>query len=226
MIAQALFDEVADGTVVLSETETEILQFDKGMQFLYGLSAKTTNTFLHILDEAFLPITLMPFAGDREALRVRSTLAARGSVKVNVHDGFALRPISISPSDSLREILEKTSNAMRRPGHTVEIGYEASWSSKIGNKRSAAYISNKAELNAFWTAYDRYVKVQQTKKGNSRKDIECNVLFQNMLDRPTLVSIIFIELDPHHTLIALTEFCQHYQAIQCQGSSKGKAPAD
>ena len=31
MIAQALFDEVADGTVVLSETETEILQFDKGM---------------------------------------------------------------------------------------------------------------------------------------------------------------------------------------------------
>ena len=140
---------------------------------------------LHTPDDILLPITSTPHGGDLTARKARSALSAK-SVKVNVHDGLALRPITISPLDSLSDILEKTSTAMRRPRHTVEIGYEACWSSKVGNKRNSAYISTSAELSDFWAAFHRYVKDQQSKKGNSGKDVECAILFRNMLDNSTM----------------------------------------
>lgn len=135
----------------------------------------------HTLDNVLFPVTSTPHGGNLAARRASSGLRTK-SVKVNVHDGVALRPIAISPLDSLTDILEKTAVAMRRPQHTVEIGYEACWSSKIGSKRSPAYISSSAELDEFWMAYHTYVQNQQGKKGNYGKDIDCAILFRNMLN--------------------------------------------
>ncbi|KAL5512281.1 hypothetical protein ACEPAG_9375 [Sanghuangporus baumii] len=103
-------------------------------------------------------------------------------IKVKVHDGLAERIVTISSLDKHVDVLEKAAQAMKRPNHLVEIGYEAPWSSKIGTKKSLTYLSNPDELTEFWCAYRRYVKDQRSKRRNRDQEITCEIVFRNMLD--------------------------------------------
>jgi hypothetical protein len=111
-------------------------------------------------------------------------LVGQKTLKIKVHDGLGERAMSISSSDQHLDILERTAQMMKRPNHAVEIGYEAPWSSKTGTKKNLAYISNDDELDEFWLAYSRYVKVQQKKRQNRGQEIVCEIIFRNMFDNP------------------------------------------
>ena len=111
----------------------------------------------------------------------RKTVAPR-ELKVQVHDGLALRSVTIRTADNLLETLEKIAGAMKRPNNQVEMGYEAPWSAKTGSKRTLAYISNDEELDDFWASLDTYTSKQKTKKNENSYDI----IFRNMLDRNTV----------------------------------------
>lgn len=104
------------------------------------------------------------------------------TLRVKIHDGLAERFTTISSSDHYLDVLEKTAQAMKRPNHAIEIGYEASWSTKIGTKKSLTYISNKVELDEFWLAYSRYMKDQRSKPRNRGQEVVCEVVFRNTLD--------------------------------------------
>ena len=106
----------------------------------------------------------------------------REFIKILVHDGLATCPIWISLVDGHLDVLEKTAQAMRRPNYAIEIGYKARWSSKVGTKRSLSYISSQSELDEFWTAYNRYVMDQQSKKRKKSGEETCEIIFRNMLD--------------------------------------------
>ncbi len=101
-------------------------------------------------------------------------------VKVQVHDGLAMRAVTISTLDGLFDLLEKIATAMKRPNNLVEMGYEAPWSAKIGTKKSLAYVSNEEELDDFWLSYARYVAKQGGKK--QKKAEEVVIVFSNMQD--------------------------------------------
>ena len=106
----------------------------------------------------------------------------QGPIKISVHDGLGMRPITISPVDTQLDVLEKTALAMKRPNHAIEIGYEAPWSSKIGTKKCLAYLSTQDELDDFWLAYERYGKSQLAKKRKNGEEKPCDIVFRNMLD--------------------------------------------
>ena len=100
-----------------------------------------------------------------------------------------MRQISITPLDTQLDVLEKTASAMKRPNHATEIGYEAPWSSKIGSKKSLAYLSTQDELDDFWLAYNRYVNGQLAKKKKKGpSEISCEIVFRNMMDNLAAVS--------------------------------------
>ena len=111
----------------------------------------------------------------------RKTIGQK-TIKVYVHDGLALRTVGISTSDSHLELLEKIATAMKRPNHLVEMGYEAPWSTKIGNKKSLAYLSNEDELDGFWVAYSRFTKKQEGKTQKRRAEVACDIVFRNMTE--------------------------------------------
>ena len=122
----------------------------------------------------------------RTAPKGRKALG-RLDVKVQVHDGVAMRNVNISSKDGLYELLEKIANAMKRPSNLVEMGYEAPWSSKVGQKRNLAYVSNEDELDDFWVAFSRY------SKGKGAKDQDgpnSTIVFRNMLDNAQVCSVL------------------------------------
>lgn len=106
-------------------------------------------------------------------------MAGNREVKVSVHDGLAMRTLTVKTSDSFIDVLENISALMKRPNTQVEMGYEAPWSTKIGSKKSLAYITTDEELENFWSAYVGYVK----KGGKKQLDANGSVLgivFHNM----------------------------------------------
>ena len=75
-----------------------------------------------------------------------------------------MHSIGISSSDSFLEVLEKVAMVMRRHNKSVEIGYEAPWSAKIGAKKVLSYITNESELKEFWLAYNQCIRNLNSKK--------------------------------------------------------------
>ncbi len=125
------------------------------------------------------PVTSTPFVRKRvETVKSRRTIKQR-ELKVYVHDGLAMRTVTIGTADSLFSVLEKIAFAMKRPNNQVEMGYKAPWSLKINNKKSLAYISSEEELDDFWLSLDSYeVKQKAKKKASNASDI----VFSNMMD--------------------------------------------
>lgn len=110
------------------------------------------------------------------------------AMKVFAHDGLAMRIVNISTSDTHLELLEKIATSMKRPNHLVEIGYEAPWSTKVGSKKSLAYITNEEELDSFWLAYSQFSKKQKGKTQKRRAESSCDIIFRNMLDNAPVSS--------------------------------------
>ncbi len=54
--------------------------------------------------------------------------------KVQVHDGSAFREITITSTESLLDVLDKVSKAIKRPSRTINLGYVAPWSMKIKSR--------------------------------------------------------------------------------------------
>ncbi|KLO04689.1 hypothetical protein SCHPADRAFT_896835 [Schizopora paradoxa] len=153
---------IADGTLELSESE----MVDGDSEY---------EEFVH-------PITSTPAVRKKQKveLKGRKAIAPR-DVKVQVHDGLALRSVTIATADSLFDTLEKIAGAMKRPNNQVEMGYEAPWSAKTGTRRTLAYISNDEELDDFWTSFATYTSKPKNRKADNSYDI----IFRNMMDGNT-----------------------------------------
>ena len=146
----------------------------------------------------------------------QDTIGQTQPVQVLVHDGLGMRRISITPLDTQLDVLEKTASAMKRPNHAIEIGYEAPWSSKIGTKKSLAYLSTQEELIDFWIAYKRYIKGQLSKKKKGQ-EINCEIVFRNMMDNLAAVSVSFLLI--YSTSKTNTE--PNEDCIPCKGWEQG-----
>ncbi len=91
---------------------------------------------------------------------------------------MGLRYIDISSSETYIDVLEKTAQVFQRPNQCIQLGYEAPWSTKIGSKKSLAYISNDKDLAELWTEYGGYLKEQAKKKAGDEKS--SGIMFRNM----------------------------------------------
>lgn len=132
---------------------------------------------LTAVDDFLGTFTSTPFPKKSVVAKGRLSLP-KLNIKVQVHDGVALRNVAISSKDGLYELLEKISKAMKRPAHSVEMGYEAPWSSKVGQKKNLAYVTNEDELDDFWVSLNRYAKGKYT----SADEWGAGVVFRNMMD--------------------------------------------
>ncbi|KLO05822.1 hypothetical protein SCHPADRAFT_946603 [Schizopora paradoxa] len=129
-------------------------------------------------DDGFLDaLASTPFPRRRVPPKGRKAVG-KLDIKVQVHDGVALRNVNISSKDGLYELLEKIANAMKRPSQSVEMGYEAPWSSKVGQKKNLAYVTNEDELDDFWISLNRYAKGKYT----GADDWGAGIVFRNMQD--------------------------------------------
>ena len=79
-------------------------------------------------------------------------------VKIDVHDGLALRPVTISSNETLLAILTKVATAMCRENPEVQMCYLAPWSAKEGTKKVPSYVTNVTELEVFWWEYKNHAK--------------------------------------------------------------------
>ena len=179
MLTQTLTDGLADGTIPLSDSDSDG-SADEG-NGVFAFTIMTHPGLMNHLDDVLAPVTSTPFIIRKNGTTKSRNVIGGKAIKVSIHDGIAMRVTSISPSDTHLDVLEKAATLMKRPNHMVEIGYEAPWSSKIGTKKNIAYISNEEELDDFWLAYDRYMK-NQIKKRNRGEEIVCEIVFRNMLD--------------------------------------------
>ncbi len=125
------------------------------------------------------PVTSTPFV--RKSKPMGRTSVGKLKLKINVFDGLALRPVTITTEDTVFDLLEKVAIVLKRPTVAIEMGYEAPWSLKINSKKCLAYISNEEELDDFWLAYAGYTAKQQ--KGQKKKEVAAgSITFRNMLD--------------------------------------------
>lgn len=90
--------------------------------------------------------------------------------KIDVHDGFAMRPVTIVSNEGLLTVLTKVAEAMSRENPEVQMCYEAPWSAKEGTKKCLSYVTNTTELKVFWSAYKIYAK---------KKEDVCGIVFRN-----------------------------------------------
>ena len=178
VFVQTLVDGIANDTIPLSESDSDEFE-DNGNQ-IHTRSGVNNLRLMNDSGNILGPVTSTPFARKHAAKKVCDT-NEETIIEINVHDGLGMRITSISSSDSYLEVLEKTAMAMKRPNHSVEIGYEAPWSSRIGTKRNLAYISSDDELANFWLSYNRYTRNQQSKKRKHDKAVVCEIVFHNML---------------------------------------------
>lgn len=110
------------------------------------------------------------------------TKVGKLNAKIQVSDGIGTRLVTITSRESFVEVLEKIANTMKRPNSTVELGYEAPWSSKNGSKKCISYISNQNDLNEFWLAAGRYTTKQTGKKNAGDPNVVEGVVIHNMVD--------------------------------------------
>ncbi|KLO19024.1 hypothetical protein SCHPADRAFT_885687 [Schizopora paradoxa] len=129
-------------------------------------------------DDDILGAFSTPFPHKKRVVPKGRQSVGKLNIKVQVHDGVALRNVCISSKDGLYELLEKISNAMKRPSQLVEMGYEAPWSSKVGQKKNLAYVTNEDELDDFWVSLNRYAKGKYT----SADEWGAGIVFRNMQD--------------------------------------------
>ncbi|KLO15584.1 hypothetical protein SCHPADRAFT_938567 [Schizopora paradoxa] len=138
-------------------------------------------------DDSFAgPVTSTPFPR-KQAVKLPQLAAipqGRKSVgkyklKVNVHDGRALRSVMISSKDSVGKLKARISEQLELPIPSVSLGYEAVWSKKTGNKKVLAYVTKETEWDEFWLEFSKHVDGH---KKESIADIASSVIFHNMLE--------------------------------------------
>ena len=168
---------VADGSIAVSDVECTESDTDSACTPPHLiLLCRLLLTRQIALD---LPITSTPFVRKPKSVVKGCSKVGKVEAKVSVHDGIAMRFLIIKSSDSLFSVWERIAAAMKRPNTQVEMGYEAPWSTKIGLKKSLAYITNADELNDFWLSYTGYLK----KSGKKQLDVDGSVMgivFHNM----------------------------------------------
>lgn len=150
------------------------------------------------------PVTSTPYVRKRPAVAsqqppVKSKPKGRKTVgdydvKVSVHDGIAMRSVSISTKDALLDLLEKIAELMKRPNHMVQMAYKAPWSSKVGTKKISTYITTDGELDDFWLAYHGHVtkiasKAVAGKKPKVTEVTVVGIVFRNMNDDAAQASL-------------------------------------
>lgn len=178
LLAETLNTGLADGTLVLSDSDFEDesgSEVERKYSFLSIMSSRLTGF------SAVGPVTSTPFVRKTAAPKGRKTIG-KHNIKVDIHDGVAMRKVPVSTSDSRLDLLEKVSTAMKRPNSMVELGYEAPWSAKINNKKCVAYISNEEELDDFWLALARHMAAQKKKLKGKSEVADPGIVFHNILD--------------------------------------------
>ncbi len=156
------------------------------MPVLFDSKYVTNKSFPALLG----PVTSTPFVRKTAAPKGRKTIGHH-EIKVDVHDGVAMRKVAITTADSRLDLLEKICTAMKRPNSKVELGYEAPWSAKINNKKCVAYISNKEELDDFWLALARHMAAQKKKLKGKSEVADPGIIFHNILDSTPVRTIVF-----------------------------------
>ena len=111
--------------------------------------------------------------------RLENTLQ---SVKINIHDGLAMRILEVNSGMSFLDVQDLVAETMKRSSPSVEIGYEAPWSAKVGTKKTLAYITSEAELSDFWLAYKRYVGSSKPGKRSKTTTENMEIIFRNLRD--------------------------------------------
>ncbi len=127
------------------------------------------------------PTTSTPFVRRPAVAKGRQSTTTY-SVKVNVHDGLAMRLVPLKSTDSLMEVLVKVVNVLQRAVYQVKMGYDAPWSAKVGTKKVQTYITTDEELEEFWVAYDRYLSNLGPKKKKDSGGEISGIVFCNMND--------------------------------------------
>ena len=140
-------------------------------------------------DGAFDLVTSTPVVRKRVVVQKGRKTVGKRQVRVQVHDGVATRSVDITTGDDINQLLEKVSSLMKRPSVHVQMGYEASWSTKVGTKKCLSWLSSEAELDDFWLAYVRFVSKPGNKK-KSAEEMSVEVIFHNMSE-VIQVSILF-----------------------------------
>ncbi|KLO06297.1 hypothetical protein SCHPADRAFT_946195 [Schizopora paradoxa] len=148
-LAGALNDGIADGTIVISDDD-----------FVPGEEYEEEDDSNNLL----AAVTSTPFVTRRKPTKkpapskiakpiVEDDEDKVYEVKIDVHDGIALRPVTISSNDTLLSVLTKVAEKMCRENADVQMCYLAPWSAKEGTKRVPSYVTNVTELDAFWSEY-------------------------------------------------------------------------
>ncbi len=170
----------------LNPTQIRTTMMQKGLATVHYTSCRTFHCTDAFVVPSRHPVTSTPFV--RKIAKGRLTVGQH-QVKVQVHDGLAMRNVVIRTSDGLMELLEKIASAMKRPNHLVEMGYEAPWSAKNGTKKILSYVSNNDELDDFWVAFHRFAEGGKKKKSD---DEVVGIIFRNTLDGNQVCSIVLI----------------------------------
>ncbi len=132
------------------------------------------------LEGISLPITSTPFVRKSQPKPQGRLSVGNRKLTISVFDGLAMRPVTISAKDALVDLLEKVSKTLKRPNNSVQMVYEAPWSSKLNSKKCLAYVSSEEELDEFWMACVRYVAGGKGKK--PKELLATDIVFRNMLD--------------------------------------------
>ncbi|KLO04636.1 hypothetical protein SCHPADRAFT_947561 [Schizopora paradoxa] len=181
-IVDTLNAGLADGSLMVSGSESD-------EDYAEEVDAVPSDVSDDESDDSFTelgPVTSTPFSR-KQAVKLpqlATTPQGRKSVgkyklKVNVHDGRALRSIMISSKDSVRKLRARICEQMELPIPSVSLGYEAVWSKKTGNKKVLAYVTKEMEWDEFWLEFAKHVDGH---KKESIADIASSVIFHNMLE--------------------------------------------
>lgn len=129
------------------------------------------------------PITSTPFPRKQAASMQGRKVNGECKAKVQVHDGSAFREITITSTESLLDVLDKVSKAIKRPSRTINLGYVAPWSMKIKSTKCPSYITTDDELHAFWLAYVGYQgHSARGKKQAAKAEMVSGITFQDIKD--------------------------------------------
>ena len=112
-------------------------------------------------------------------------------LSVFVDNGAGSHSLEVSTLDNYDNLITKVSAKMSIPYHCVTMGYEAPWSTKVGQKRRPIYIISEVNLDFFWAQSKRHIDGKEGgKKSKTQVIAELGALitFVNMME-PSNVSL-------------------------------------
>ena len=219
-LADTLNAGIADGT--FAPTEEDFFEDDPyleegkyGLVLFYCCAYLLVDESLGVTSTPFLRKTAKKKPEPEVAKKVKEEVVVIDEsmelyeIHVGVLDGVGVRTITMSSSDELYVVLGKVATCMKLPHLAVEMGYEAPWSAKNGQKKIASYLTNDKDLEEFWCSYDKFVKAP------GRKPKQDGILIRNMSENAPVCCTVAL-------LLSLTSFTplEFKRSRKIQGGSR------